>query len=621
MPTGLSSTSFLNSTEISINGLSINRYNSVYLNQPFDNHHTFEISLSPNMLPDRQATFRLNDLADKFAGEPITIKFKQGESVAGVISGKQEQTFQGIVTSVRMLKSQSGTSSLIISGSSPTILLCAGPTTRSFSEMTAKDVVQKITSSVGINSKISPTNEGNKGYRVQYEEDDYTFLKRLSAFGDEWVFYDGESFIYGKKGRSSVTPVILNLGSNLFDMEYDLRVTPLNSTWLTHNYLDNKHHEAKTTPPVTGLQTLPKVVEKKSVNLFKNAPTQLDQELHTSSSLQDVATKNKEKQANELAVLRGRTPEMEVKVGGLIKVKEDIYGVTDPKLGAIKTDTIDYGQFVITRLTHYVDGRGVYQATFEAIPEAADQAPVDFNMPPYILNPDLAVVKDVNDPKGLGRVKVQYYWQKADNQTTDWIKVVHPMSGKERGVYFLPELEEEVWVDYLVGRPNHPVVMSSNYHEEAKPGELFNKDNNIKGIITRSGNHIIINDESGKESIKIYNKDKKNSIELSLDGTHITLKSDGNINLQAAGDITMKAGGNFTMKAKNKAVVETTAGDIELMAGKDLNMSGLTNASLVAVEELNASGGTTKLTAYTKLDIDGGVMTTVKGGTVMINCP
>ncbi len=621
-----STTQLIPTAEITINGTKLPRFGSVHLNQPFESHHTFDITLSPDMLPGRPAVIRLDELAHKFVGEPITIKFKQGQLVGGVVSGQQEQLFRGVVTEVRLSKTQSSTQSIILSGFSPTILLCAGETTRSFSDMSLKDMVGKLTDAVGLNSKIQPNITDPLLYSVQYKEDTYTFIQRLADFWGEWAYYDGETFIFGKDARPAATPVTMNLGTNLFDLDYSLKVTPLNSNWLAHNYKEDKMHEAESSAPVNGLQAYAKLAADKSAKLFDHdMPTQLAPGLHSGIiNLQEIARRHKAKQAAQLAVLHGRTPEMELRVGSIIKVKEDIYAVINPALGAVKQDTIDYGQFMVTRLNHYADGAG-YQATFEAVPWDGINPPVKYNLPLQITQPEIGVVKDVNDPQKMGLVKVQFPWQEKDNLTTWWTPVSHPMSGKEQGVYFIPEPGETVVVDYQWNDPSFPIVQSSLYWGDTKPGPLFNKDNNIKGIITRSGNHIIIDDESGKESIKIYNKDKKNSIELSLDGTHITIKSDGNINLQAGGDISMKAK-NITMKAEkdwkttaDHAVINSDTGDVELSSGKELIMSAMTDVTLGATVELKAFGKIVKVTADATANVEASGPLTLKGGMVMIN--
>ena len=53
-----------------------------------------------------------------------------------------------------------------------------------------------------------------------------------------------------------------------------------------------------------------------------------------------------------------------------------------------------------------------------------------------------AIVKDNNDPLGMGRVRVQFLWQAKRNEMTPWIRVVQPYTGGGKG--FLKLLTEEV---------------------------------------------------------------------------------------------------------------------------------------------------------------------------------
>lgn len=54
-------------------------------------------------------------------------------------------------------------------------------------------------------------------------------------------------------------------------------------------------------------------------------------------------------------------------------------------------------------------------------------------------------VTNNKDPEGLGRVQVKFpVISETDNSC--WARVVSPMAGKERGLYWLPEVEDEVLV-------------------------------------------------------------------------------------------------------------------------------------------------------------------------------
>src|SRR2546430_12727923 len=57
----------------------------------------------------------------------------------------------------------------------------------------------------------------------------------------------------------------------------------------------------------------------------------------------------------------------------------------------------------------------------------------------------VGVVTNNQDPDGMGRVKVKFPWL-SDADESNWARVAAPMAGQERGIYFLPEVGDEVLV-------------------------------------------------------------------------------------------------------------------------------------------------------------------------------
>ncbi len=617
-----STTTFKPTIEISIAKVTIQKVNYLRVNQRFEGHHSFEISVAPSMLVGQSD--RLQNLAETLVGEPVYISLSQTREGAA----SQKMVFLGTLSSISLIKGQSQSTNYLLSGTGLTTFLEIGKNTRSFTDQTLSDIVKNVTD--GCN--CSPTYTQPIPYVTQYEEDNFHFLQRLAENYGEWMFYNGEELIFGKPSRSN-PPVALAYGVNLFDMDYRLRTVPMNMKAQYYNYEESKLYIAPASAEaVSGLQTYDKMMYDKSENLFKDDLVELGfQGYKSESDLKRMVKLKKGERSNSLAVLSGSTPEMEIKVGGLIKVKEDIYAVTDSKQGSTRQDTIDYGTFVVTSINHSLSG-GIYRNFFEAIPHDTDFPPVDYRIIAPQAKPQVATIADIDDPMKLGRVKVHFTWhQNHAVPNTPWVRVLNTMS-QDSSSYFIPELKSLVMVDFEFGNPDLPFVVGAAYHHNNKPEELFTPDNHLKGIITRGKNHIIIDDTEGKEKILIYNKDKKNKIELSLDGTHISIKSEGNINIDAGGDISMSAS-NIKMNAKtdwkvkaDHAVIETQAGDIELIAGKDLNVSGV-NATIVAIAEMKISGTiveieadvSAKFKASATLDIDGGAMATLKGAMVMIN--
>lgn len=609
--------------EISINGWIINRIKSLAISQPFDNHHSFEVNLSPDMLPGKSFIVKLKELGEKVVGEAIVIKLTQGErSKEGKVSEEQTMVFKGIVTTVRLSKGNSVSNTIVITGTSPTALLSAGRTTRSFSMQSLKAIVDKVLLPYGDLSKnVNPDWKSPIRYVTQYEEDNFHFLQRLAEDYGEWVYYDGQRFVFGKDGRVKGKEVVLKHAINFFDMNYSLRVIPLNLKGLYYDYYTHETYEAPASAEsISGLNSYAQLGMTKSEKVYCDELVEIGYQNHrTVSTLKKAVKGKKSEQTNKLAVLTGRTPEMEIRVGGIVKIT-DTFSTSDNK-----NEVVDYGSFVVTKLSHYLDSRGIYQCNFEAIPNDSDFAPVDYRIIQPNAEPQAAKVMKVDDKKSMGRVKVQFPWQVATNEMTPWIRVSNSMSSQGQGIYFIPEVGEMVFVDFEFGNPDLPFVTGSMYHGEIKPDKLFSKDNTIKGIITKGGNHIIIDDTEGKEQIRIYNKESKNEILLSLDGgSHIKVKSNGSISLEAATTIKMKAP-KIEMTADEEWHVKS--GKTEINNDQNINISAGTEANIAAKTGLKMEGMTIDIQAQTtgvlkanaQLDIDGGGMAALKGALVMIN--
>ncbi|MFN8344195.1 MAG: contractile injection system protein, VgrG/Pvc8 family [Spirosomataceae bacterium] len=613
-PTG----TFIANVEITINGDTIRRANHVRIGQRFESHHDFEISVSPEMLPDR--TIKLRDLADKMVGKTAAITLRQGREGAS----EQTQRFTGIVTSVRLVKGQSQSSTYLISGLSPTILLSSGPTCRSFLDKTLAQIIDEVLTPFTFDSVTSADSSTPIPYLAQYEEDNFHFLQRLAEETGEWTFYDGTTFIFGKGQRQPSPTVALVHGRNLFDMEYGLRITPLNfkAVWFNYENQDPQIFGADSTQEsVEGLSSFSQLTHDRSAELFTDDLRQAHFTDHaTLNSLKKAVKLKKSEQANKLAVFTGRTPEMELKIGGLVTITEPVL------VNGAQTDVVNYGTFVVTRLNHFVDARGVYQANFEAVPQETDFAPVDYRIVTPFAKPQLAQVKAVDDNLKLGRVKVKFIWQEPAD-TTQFIRVSTMMTGSSKS-YFIPEVGDLVMVDFEQGNPDLPYVSGSLYanHPGARdPGdELFKSDNHIKGIITRGGNHIIIDDTDGKEKIHIFNKENKNEIEMSLDGdSHINIKSKGSVNI-SAGSINLNASkininasedlvlhGEDNIKGTSKDKIDIHGKSFKLKSDTDVNIEGLNvNIKATANAKVEAGG---------QLELKGGPMATMKAGIIQIN--
>ncbi len=157
-------------------------------------------------------------------------------------------------------------------------------------------------------------------------------------------------------------------------------------------------------------------------------------------------------------------------------------------------------------------------------------------------------VFDNNDPDNMGRLKVQYVWQ--EQSQTFWARLMMPHAGASRGVFFVPEIGDEVVIAFEDGDPERPVVLGCLWNHPNTPptedfwGGEYAKDD-VKRIITKSGHRIQMVDKEGKESITIATPThiKISMLENTNENGRATLllHSDGDIILDAGGRIHCKS--------------------------------------------------------------------------------
>ena len=182
----------------------------------------------------------------------------------------------------------------------------------------------------------------------------------------------------------------------------------------------------------------------------------------------------------------------------------------------------------------------------------------------------VGIVTNNKDPEELGRVKVKLPRISGEDES-HWARVATFMAGKDRGAFFLPEVNDEVLVAFEHGDINMPYVIGSLWNGVDKPLET-NSDgkNNVRVIKSRSGHIIRLNDKDGEEKIEIIDKSKKNSIEISTKDNKITIKTEKDIEIKAPN-------GKLVIEAKDIEIKSTASTKVEAGAGMDVKASATMN--------------------------------------------
>ena len=200
-----------------------------------------------------------------------------------------------------------------------------------------------------------------------------------------------------------------------------------------------------------------------------------------------------------------------------------------------------------------------------------------------------ALVTDVRDPDGQGRVKVSLPWA-GDPQNAKyeaWARVATLMAGPGRGTWLIPDPGDEVLVAFEGGQPDRPCVLGALWNGTDKGPEAMDGGgkNARKVIKTRSGLVIALDDTDGTESVTLSTpggqtfalKDGPAAVEISdASGNSVKLEA-GGITVQAASLVTITA-----------AQVKVSAGTVTVSAGM-AKFSGVVQADTVITNTIVAA--------------------------------
>lgn len=187
----------------------------------------------------------------------------------------------------------------------------------------------------------------------------------------------------------------------------------------------------------------------------------------------------------------------------------------------------------------------------------------------------IGVVTNNQDPDGLGRVKLRLPWLSKEHES-NWARVISPMAGNGRGLYVLPEVDDEVLVAFEHGRVEFPYVLGSLWNGKDKPpGANDDGKNNVRALKSRSGHMVSLDDTEGKEKIEIVDAKGKESIVLDVAQNTITITAEKDIVIESKdGTIKMTAKKGVEITAKDGPAKLEASGNVDVKSGAQVNVKG-----------------------------------------------
>ncbi len=287
----------------------------------------------------------------------------------------------------------------------------------------------------------------------------------------------------------------------------------------------------------------------------------------------------------------------------------------------------------------------MFQCSFTAIDSQQQFRSARMTPKPVIAGTQTAIVVGKSGEEiwtdKYGRVKVQFHWDRVgeENETsTCWIRVSHPMAGKNWGGISLPRIGQEVVVSFMEGDPDRPLITGRVYNDEQMPPYTLPANQTQSGMKTRSSkggsaenfNEIRFEDKKGEEELYIHAEkacnrvvenddtlkvgfDKKDSGDQTID-----IYNNRIVTLEQGNDSTTVSMGDHSLDVSaGKSTVEAAV-SIELKVGSNsikIDQSGITIKGIM----IKIEGSATAEMKSPMTTVKGDGMLTLKGGITMIN--
>ena len=596
---------------VSIDGENRN-YTHISLVQKFGQHHYFDIEVLCSPLVKENVWHHEREEMIALQGKTVVIRMKHE------FSG-DESIFKGIITSIGMDGDKGVSGILHYRGYSMTILLESGRTMDSFTDATLGEIVSEVVEKYGNGISIvnNPAFKSRIPYVQMQEESAYEFLRRLAWQYGEWFYYNGQVLYFGNPYKEKDENLVYDI--DMDSMHFSSCVTPFHFS--RHDYLSDSHMDmfGDDSEAVRGINTYLANAMKTSEGMYRSQTTMYS---HTAAGhpldIERFTAVEKGRKVASLVWMTGNTKTCRVRIGEPVVVQ------IPPNMCKRR----DMGRYRIVELTHRIEVSGGYANSFKGIPASMEYIPTeDMRMP--IAHAMLAEVTDNADPENMGRVQVQFAWQKSKNKTTNWIRVRSLDAGssetvsKNRGFVFVPEIGDQVMVDFELGDPCRPYVSGSMFHKNN--GEGGNADNHIKTIVTRSGHTLEFNDdEDGQWGITIKDRNgcvlhldtKGKNIEITAPETmsftakNVSINAQENVQIAAKQNVDVTAESDINLAAK---------GNLTEQADGDMSVAAKGNINAEAKTDVNLSGQNARVDAKSKMTINGtetlvsGKVTTIQG--------
>ena len=544
-----------------------------------------------NRIPSARLVLFDGDVAEgdfsASAGE-LFVPGKTIEIKAGY-NGESQTIFKGIIIRHGIEIIEGNTSKLVIELKDPSIKLTVGRKNKYFFDSKDSEIIEEIIGGYsGVSAEVEDTGTTHPSM-VQYYVSDWDFILTRAEINGKLVFVE-DSKVMVKKPEVSADPKLdLAFGENVveFQAEMDARRQYATSKGFSWDKANQELKEVEASDP--------------GLDIHGNfSPSELADIIGLSDfRLQHIgALDNTELQAwTDASLLRSRLS----KIQGSIKVT----GTNQIKPGdLVKLDGFGErfnGKAFVSSVYHEVTNQSGWfthlgiglepKFISEVFDDILDRPAA--GIIPAIKGLHVGKVTSLEDPDGEHRVRIFIPVIEPSSEGI-WARMASPDAGggdAARGMFFMPEVDDEVIVGFINEDPRDPVILGKLY-SSAKPAPFEQTEDNFqKGLVTKTGLKLVFDDEVKSISLETPNGNKmtisdeeKGFVLEDENGNKVVLNSDG-VQYESSKDFIIKASGDVKIEGVNIEIKASAELKAEGGAGAEFSSSGATNVkgSLVQI--------------------------------------
>ncbi len=527
--------------------------------------------------------------------------------------------FEGVIIKHGLKARKTSAPELVVELKDPAIKMCLGRKNAYFADQTDRTIIEDIAGAYGLNVDGEDTSVEHP-HMVQFNVSDWDFiLSRAEKNALLVQVANGElQLLKPDLNQEPVLKAVYGTNIYAFDSEVDARnqyKDVLATSW--------DYSSQKIAPPdaasggglggvAQGAASAAQSAAGQAVAAVSNVASAIGLDTSILDALDPISQE-------DLANVFGIEPYKMIHGGSLaeqelqawvdaLKLKSDlafqrgrvlVQGTSDVKPGTvIELDGLGVnfkGKVFVTAVSHQINDTNwetdiQFGLCHEWFTHEADilDTPAG-GLVPAVCGLQIGIVTQIEaDPDSEFRVKVR---MPIVNDADDgvWARWASLDAGEDRGVFFMPEVDDEVVLGFFNDDPRDPVVLGMLHSTKRKAPFTVTKDNTEKGFVTKSGIRLVFNDTDGKASItmetpdghliSLTDEDKTiaitdisgNKIEMSDSG--ITIESVSDLNLTAQGNVNIEAQGNIASSATGNYTAEGTGG-IDLSSSATASLSG-----------------------------------------------